>query len=39
MALQINEMENRMQERQLIMMALNSGAGAEQARMEEDRLL
>lgn len=31
MALHMSDVENRMNERQMIMMALNAGAGAEQA--------
>ena len=39
MAMHMNEMESRIQERQLVMMAMHSGAGADQARQEEERLL
>ena len=39
MALHMSDVESRMNERQMIMMALNGGAGAEQARVEEERLI
>ena len=39
MAMHMNEMETRMQERQMMMMALHQGAGANQAAAEEERLL
>ena len=39
MAMHMNEMETRMQERQMMMMALHHGAGANQAAAEEERLL
>ena len=39
MALHMSDVENRMNERQMIMMALNAGAGAEQAQAEEERLI
>lgn len=39
MAMHFSEMENRINERQMIMMALHQGAGASQAQAEEDRLL
>ena len=39
MALHMSDVESRMNERQMILMALNGGAGAEQARVEEERLI
>ena len=39
MALHMREMENRYNERQMLMMALGSGGGADQAQAEEERLL
>lgn len=39
MAMHMSEAENRLNERQMIMMALNQGGGASQAQAEEERLL
>ena len=38
-AMHMHDMENRYNERQMLMMALQEGAGADQARREEERLL
>ena len=39
MAMHMSEVENRINERQMLMMALSAGAGADQAQAEEERLL
>ena len=39
MAIHLNEVENRINERQMLMMALHAGAGVDQAQAEEERLL
>lgn len=39
LALHLSEVENRINERQMLMMALAGGAGADQAQIEEERLL
>jgi hypothetical protein len=38
-AMHMHEMENRYNERAMMMLAMHQGGGAEQARREEERLL
>jgi len=39
MAIHMRDVENRINERQMLMMAMHAGAGANQAQAEEERLL
>ncbi len=39
MAMHMSDVENRINDRQMLMMAMHQGAGASQAQAEEDRLL